>query len=151
MHTGAVTEQGGRCTLMLMERLEEALMKRAGGLNGLTADDVMASPAVPAQPCDTLYDVRVTMLGHGFTALPVRTGRGWQWITDKWLMDAIRRHGIEANLSAVTGNAIESLEQATTIDRSTPVAHVDTPALVVEGEEERAIGVVTAFDMLLVV
>ena len=48
MHTGAVTEQGVRCTLMLMERLEEALMKRAGGMDGLTADDVMASPVATA-------------------------------------------------------------------------------------------------------
>ena len=73
MHTGAVTEQGERSTLMLMERLEEALMKSAGGIDGLTADDVMASPVAIAQPSDTLYDVRVTMLGHGFSTVPVRT------------------------------------------------------------------------------
>ena len=48
MHTGAVTEQGQRSTLLLMERLEEALMKSAGGIDGLTADDVMASPVAIA-------------------------------------------------------------------------------------------------------
>ena len=151
MHTGAVTEQGVRCTLMLMERLEEALMKRAGGMDGLTADDVMARPVATAEPCDTLYDVRVTMLGHGYSALPVRAAGQWRWITDKWLMEAIRAHRIEAKLSAVTGNPIESLDPATPIDRAQRIAEVKTPALVVEGEEEKAIGVVTAFDILLLV
>lgn len=151
MHTGATTEQGVRCTLMLMERLEEGLVKCADGVDGLTAEDVMASPVAPAEPCDTLYDVRVTMLSHGYSALPVRAEGRWWWITDRWLIKAIRSHGIEAKLSAVTRNPIESLMRATPIDRSTPIVEVDTPALVVEGEEERAIGVVTAFDMLLVV
>ena len=149
MHTGAVTEQGKRCTLMLMERLEEALMKCAGGIDDLTADDVMASPVETAEPCDTLYDVRMTMLSHGFTAIPVRAGGRWRWITDKWLMEAIRADGVETTLTAVTGSPLDSLDPATSIDRTRRIAKVKTPALVVEGE--RAIGVVTAFDILLVV
>ena len=149
MHSGAITEQGVRCTLMLMERLEEALMKSAGGMDGLTADDVMASPAATADPCETLYDVRVTMLGHGYSALPVRMEGEWRWLTDKWLLDAIRTHGVVKTLSEVMANTPEPLDRATTICRSRRVAEVETPALVVEGE--RAIGVVTAFDMLLVV
>ena len=149
MHSGAITEQGVRCTLMLMERLEEALMKSAGGMDGLTADDVMASPAATADPCETLYDVRVTMLGHGYSALPVRMEGEWRWLTDKWLLDAIRTHGVVKTLSEVMANTPERLDRATTICRSRRVAEAETPALVVEGE--RAIGVVTAFDMLLVV
>ena len=151
MHTGAVTEQGVRCTMVLMERLEEALLKCAGGLDRLTADDVMASPVATSEPCDTLYDVRVTMLSHGYSALPVRVARQWRWVTDKWLLDAIRAHPIETKLSAVTGNPIESLDPETPIDRAQRIAQVKTPALVVEGEEKRAIGVVTAFDILLLV
>lgn len=88
---------------------------------------------------------------EGWWCLPVRAAGQWRWITDKWLMEAIRAHRIEAKLSAVTGNPIESLDPATPIDRAQRIAEVKTPALVVEGEEERAIGVVTAFDMLLVV
>ena len=149
MHSGAITEQGVRCTLMLMERLEEALMKCAGGMDELTADDVMASPVATADPCETLYDVRVTMLGHGYSALPVRTEGEWRWLTDKWLLEAIRTHGVVKTLSEVMDNPHQSLARATTISRSQRVAGVETPALVVEGE--RAIGVVTAFDMLLVV
>lgn len=151
MHTGAITEQGVRCTLMLMERLEEALMKSAAGMDGLTADDVMASPVATAEPCETLYDVRVKMLGHGYSALPVRTAGEWRWLTDEWLINAIRTHGIVAELSAVMRNTPEPLDKATITTRSQSVAEVKTPALVVEGEGERAIGVVTAFDMLLVV
>ena len=124
-------------------------MKRAGGMDGLTADDVMASPVATADPCETLYDVRVTMLGHGYSALPVRTEGEWRWLTDKWLIDAIRTHGVVTTLSEVMGNTPKPLDRATTICRSRRVAEVETPALVVEGE--RAIGVVTAFDMLLVV
>ena len=149
MHTGAITEQGVRCTLMLMVRLEEALMKRAGGMDGLTAADVMASPVATADPCETLYDVRVTMLGHGYSALPVRTAGEWRWLTDTWLLDASRQHGIEAKLSEALATTPDGLDPVTTICRSRKVAEVETPALVVEGE--RAIGVVTAFDMLLVV
>ena len=124
-------------------------MQIAGGMDGLTADDVMASPVATVEPCETLYDVRVKMLGHGYSALPVRTAGKWRWLTDKWLIEAIRTHGIVAKLSAVTGNEPEQLVPATIISRSERVAEVETPALVVEGE--RAIGVVTAFDMLLVV
>ena len=149
MHSGAITEQGVRCTLMLMERLEEALMKRAGGMDGLTADDVMASPVATADPCETLYDVRVTMLGHGYTALPVRTGGEWCWLSDTWLVDAIRTHKIDTTLSEVLDNTPQPLDSVTAICRSRRVAEVETPALVVEGD--RAIGVVTAFDLLLVV
>ena len=124
-------------------------MKRAGGMAGLTAEDVMTSPVATADACETLYDVRVTMLGHGYSALPVRTEAEWRWLTDKWLIDAIRAHGVVTTLSEVMENTPQPLDRATTICRSRRVAEVETPALVVEGE--RAIGVVTAFDMLLVV
>ena len=134
-----------------MERIEEALMKRSGGIDELTADDVMASPVATADPCDTLYDVRVTMLGYGYSSLPVRAAGQWRWITDKWLVEAIRAHRVETKLSEVTENPIESVEPATPIDRAQTIAEVKTPALVVEGEDERAVGVVTAFDILLLV
>ena len=149
MHTGAITEHGVRSTLMLMERLEEGLMKGAGGMDELTAADVMASPVAIADPCETLYDVRVTMLGYGYSALPVRPAGEWRWLDDEWLLDAIRKHGIEAKLSEALATTPDGLDPVTTIYRSRKVVDVKTPALVVEAE--RAIGVVTAFDMLLVV
>lgn len=149
MHTGAVTKQGVRFTVMLMVRLEEALMKCAGGIGGLTAGDVMASPVETAEPCDTLYDVRVTMLSHGYSQVPVLAGGEWRWITDEWLIQALRAHRVDTKLSAVTVNPIGSLDAATPIDRSQRIAQVSIPALVVEGE--RAIGVVTAPDLLLLV
>ena len=64
-------------------------------------------------------------------------------------MDAIRAHRIETELRAVTCNPIGSLDPMTPINRETRIAEVGTPALVVEGK--RAIGVVTAFDILLLV
>ena len=89
------------------------------------------------------------MLGHGFSTVPVRTAGHWRWITDKWLMDAIRAHGIETELRAVTWNPIASLDPMTPINREARIAEVETPALVLDGK--RAVGVVTAFDILLLV
>ena len=149
MHTGAITEQGVRCTVMLMERLEEALMKCAGGIDGLTAEDVMATPVATAAPYDTLYDVRVTMLSHGYSRVPVRAGGQWRWITDEWLIEALRAYRVETTLGAVTASPIGLLDAATPIDRSQRIAQMPIPALVVDGE--RAIGVVTAPDLLLLV
>ena len=109
----------------------------------------MASPVETAEPWETLYDVRVRMLGHGYTALPAKMAEQWWWITDEWLVEAIQKFGIKAVVNDAMTQSSGKLTEATRVDRTRKVAEVETPALVVEGE--RAIGVVTAFDMLLVV
>jgi len=162
MHQGARARHLVRDAVGLALILEDALMDKLGKVRHFMAPDVTS-----VQGWEPLSRVRQLMLQNGFSYIPYReVGRpgdrgSWKLISESAMARGIHRGSKKDKQSfldkqvqiAVRDGSIEA-EKANTVNAEAPVlslvdAHRLTGlALVVDGEEENIVGVITPFDLI---
>jgi len=147
-------------------RLVELLLMLEEGLamSGKSAVDLMVQNPTTAELWHNVASVRRAMLTNSFSYLPIQDPDGvWKLLADVAIVAYLRRATKKADRSEMLGKQLQKALvdgeiTLTTCDRFSPGKSLDDiakamkhlPALIVEkdGNKERLLGILTAFDLL---
>lgn len=151
-HQGATGRANAARAAELALRLEGALMAKAKP-TPILARDVMVSPVTVAEPWQTLYEVRRTMLANGFSALPSwrddNAEAPWLMLDTGWLATALLDPTCPVTLQTKVAD-IPARCLPPQAERASPTDPVTSlpglPVLIID--DGNPVGIVTPADLL---
>jgi hypothetical protein len=147
-------------------RLVELLLLLEQGLSmsGKIAGDLMVQNPTIAELWHNIATVRRTMLTNSFSFLPVQDHNGvWKLLSDVSVVRCLRRAGTAKDRSELLGKQLQKalelseieltecnrLSQGKSVDdMAKAVSHVPVLIVEIDGNKERLLGILTAFDLL---
>ena len=147
-HEGTAARRLGKMAAKVAIRLEAALRAAEEAKDVLRMRDIMSTPAICAEEWQTLGDIRRLMLLHEFTILPYRHQKKWRVIDASEVVRAISCCGKRQRVGCAVTEGKLKTDKARTA-KATCEVDFNRPrtTVIVRGQSEEIVGLVTPFDM----